>query len=239
MKTSTLILLAAFTISPLMLQGQAKAASTDNNSTDGVSKIEKGEKPSESPGWLVLEEDWFYPLRFEPYYSLDSIRYHYRRKEERAAANKIESAVSWLKLAAGHAMPFTKQKLEAAAADLSLLADDLREGDVISAARLDDLLARSAHALSEWHYYKAKEEWGKNETQDAGADLQLAAQYLQHAANSARYQFGPDTVKVVTTLYDHGQATSEQTHFDHNTLGMHLQSIEKGLQELGDAISKK
>ncbi len=103
---------------------------------------------------------------------------------------------------------------------------------------MDGALSRAAQALGEWHYYKAKEAWGKNEEQDAGRDLALAADYLQHAANSAHYEFGPDTSKVITDFYDHGRWDVETTTYDHNTLGMHLQSIEKMISELAAKLKQ-
>jgi hypothetical protein len=159
----------------------------------------KGPKPAASPGWIIIEEDVWAPLRFEPLLSLDSVRYHYRRDEEKAAANQIDKAIGWLKLAEGHAMPSTKEKLTIAASELKTGANDLRSGNVTSAAAMDSALGRAAHALGEWHYYKAKESWGKNEEQNAGRDLAMAANYLQHAATSAHYQYGPDSTKVILT----------------------------------------
>ena len=173
----------------------------------------KGEKPAASPGWLIVEEDLWFPLRFEPLRSLDAARYHYRRNEEKAPANELGKAVSWLKLAAGHAMPVTKQKLSTAANELTTLAKDLRAGKTSAAEKMDASLAKAAHALSEWHYYKAKESWGKGEEKDAGHDLELAALYLQHAANSAHYQFGADTQEVITKIYHNGKMSLGPVRF--------------------------
>lgn len=181
---------------------------------------------------MIVDDVWV-PLRYEPVETLDSIRYYYRRDEEKSAANEIDKAISWLKLAATHAEPITKEKLTSAATQLASVAKNLRSGAVTSAADIDAALARSAQALGEWHYYKAKESWGKNEEKDAGRNLAMAADYLQHAANSAHFEYGPDTTKIITDYYYHGWWNGETTTYDHNTLGMHLQSIEKALSELG------
>ncbi len=85
MKSLATFALAVLAATPVMAAEQTKA---------------KGEKPAASPGWLIVEEDIWTPLRFEPLASLDAIRYHYRRNEEKAAANEIDKAVSWLTLAA-------------------------------------------------------------------------------------------------------------------------------------------
>ena len=66
-------------------------------------------------------------------------------------------------LAAGHAMPETKKHLQEAATELKSVATDLEAGNVIAAKRLDASLAKAAHALATWHFYRAKESWGKTE----------------------------------------------------------------------------
>lgn len=228
-----------FTLAALLaLPGLTVMAADSKTTTKTPEAKVKGDKPAASPGWIIIEEDFWYPLRFEPLFSFDAARTHYRRNEEKAAAGKIDQAVSWLKLAAGHAMPITKEKLTTAATDLEKVAKDLRSGNLTDAAKMDSALASASKALGEWHYFKAKESWGKSEEQDAGRDLAMAAEYLQHAANSAHYQFGPDTREVITKTYDHGKVASTTTHFDHNTLGTHLDGIKKAIKELSDVMKK-
>jgi hypothetical protein len=205
---------------------------------DASTTAKKGEKPAASPGWVIVEEDFWFPLRFEPLHALDAARYRYRRNEEKEAANEIDKAVSWLKLAEGHAMPITQEKLMAAAVELTTLSKDLRAGKISDAAKVDGPLAKAAQALGEWHFFKAKESWGKDEEADAGRDLEMAAQYLQHAANSAHYEFGADSQEVISKVYHDGKLASETTKFDHNTLGMHLQGMEKAVKELAAKMLK-
>ena len=133
-------------------------------------------------------------------------------------------------------MPETKEKLTAAAKELSLLATDLREGKVVDAAELDAGLAKAAHSLAEWHFFKAKDSMGKDEVHYASHNLALAAQYLQHAANSAHYQFGPDTEEVLTRVYQDGKLVSESKHIEHDALGKDLQSVEAAVKHLGDEL---
>lgn len=218
----------------LMVAGMVSVVSVQRS----ASAEDKGEKPKATAGWIILEEDFWTPLRFEPVESLDSIRYHYRRNEEKAAANEIDKTVSWLRLAEGHAMPITKEKLTTAADELTKVAADLRTGKVAKAAEMEATLARAAQALGEWHYYKASESWGKNEEQDAGRDLAMAANYMQNAANSAHYQFGADTTEVITDYYKHGWWESETVNFDHNKLGKDLQTIEKAMKQLSEKLKK-
>ncbi|MCA9085309.1 MAG: hypothetical protein KDA81_14690 [Planctomycetaceae bacterium] len=197
-----------------------------------------GEKPADSPGWVVIEEDWWYPLRFDPVDAFDSASYHFRRNEETAAANEIDRAVTWLKYAAGHAMPITKEKLDAAVTDLKSLSGDLRSGNLADAARLDGALGRAAHVLAEWHFFKAKESYGKGEEGDAAQNLEAAVAHLQHAANSAHYQFGTDTITLFETIRRDGRTISETKTIDNNVLGKNIDEVEKAVKELAETLKK-
>jgi hypothetical protein len=230
MKTArhTSAILAIAALSTLLMLPATQAVASNRS--------KKGEKPAASPGWLIIDEDYWLPLRFEPLYTLDAVGYHYRRGEEKAAANEIEKAVSWLRIAEAHAMPITKGKLTKAADELTTVAKDLRGGRIVAASRMDGSMARAAQALAEWHYYNAKESCGKNEEAIAGEDLEMAALYLEHAATSAQLQFGPDTQEVLTEVYRNGKMRSETTTFDHNSLAMQLKAIEKAVKELGSKM---
>jgi len=49
---------------------------------------------------------------------------------------------------------------------------------------------------------------------------------------------GLDTQEIITKSYRDGKEVGEEIHFDHNTLGMHLQGIEKAVQELANVLEK-
>jgi hypothetical protein len=222
----------------LLITTSSSFCMADDKPQDSSSTVKKGEKSAASPECLFVDEDFWFPLRFEPLLSIEAAETHYRQNEEKSAADEINKAVSWLKFAAGHARPITKGKLTSAADELKTIAKDLRKGEIGAAHKLVPSLAKAAHALSEWHYYKAKESWGRSDEKTAGNDLEMAVDYLQHAANSAHFQFGPDTQEVITKIYRNGKMTSEKKHVDHNTLGIYLEEIEKAIKELGDSMVK-
>ncbi len=43
---------------------------------------------------------------------------------------------------------------------------------------------------------------------------------------------------MITKIYDNGKLTSEKKSVNHDTLGMHLQSVEKALKDLGEHMVK-
>lgn len=191
-----------------------------------------------TPTWTVVEEDFWFPLRYEPMRSFDGARYDYRRSEEKSAAYEINKAVSWLGWAERHAMPETKAKLTEAATELKAVSKDLQSGNMYAAEKMDASLSKAASALSEWHYYRAKDWWGKSDAKHAGDDLVMAANYLQRAADSAHYQFGPDTQEVVTDVFRNGKWINDEKHTDHNWIAKNIEGVEGGLREIAASLKK-
>ena len=196
-----------------------------------------GVKPVAEPGWVVVEEDWFYPLRMESVDALNNARYFYRRDNERAAADEIRKAASWLTYASGHALDHTKQALMSARTDLLTVADDLSTGKITDAARLDKALAGASSALAEWHYYRAREEFGKQESADAARDLEAAAAHLENAAFSAHMQYGPDTITVFDHVYRDGKLVSQGKTIDNDMVGKNLDGIETAVNTMARSLS--
>ncbi|MCA9200465.1 MAG: hypothetical protein KDA87_23160 [Planctomycetales bacterium] len=224
---------SSFAVASVLLASMTSMVMADNASGKAKAEVKK---PDANPGWVVIEESWWYPLRFDAAWALDNARYHYRRNEEAAAANEIDRAVTWLKYAAGHAMPITKDKLDWSVKDLTALSADLREGRTAEAAKLDNSLGRASQALAEWHYFKAKESYGKHEEGYAAQNLEAAVAHLQHAANSAHFEFGSDTITLFDSIRKNGKTVTESNTFDHNLLGKHLDGIEQALKELGQTL---
>lgn len=192
--------------------------------------------PAAEPGWVVVEKDWWYPLRLDSVDALSSARDYYRRDNERAAADEIRRAASWLTYASGQASPETRDALLGARTDLLTLADDLDTGKVAGAARLDGALAHASSALAQWHYSRAREEFGRHESVDAAQDLEAAASHLENAARSAHFQYGPDTITVFEDIYRDGKMASEGKTIDNDMLGKHLDGIESAVETMADAL---
>jgi len=227
---------------PLVAQEKTKAKpaiekASASDATSNAIKPEVAEKNS-APHWVIVEEDFWFPLRLSPLESLDAARYQFRRNEEKAAASEIQKAVSWLNLAASHAMPETKKDLTTAASELKSVATDLEEGNLNGAERFEHALRRASHALATWHYYRAKESWGKTEAVNAGNDLVMAANYLQNAAESARFEFGPKTQEMITDVFKNGKLMSSESHTEHNWILKDLEGVEGALKELGTTLKK-
>jgi hypothetical protein len=230
MKIARLVLAVALLMGPGVV-GMAQAANP-------APAVQKGDKPASSPGWIVIEEDWWYPLRLDPFDALEDARFHYRRGEEMAAAHDVHKAAAWLRFAENHALPETQKKLADAAADLSTLSADLESGKVGAAERLEGSLARASEALAEWHYFQARDHLGKLEAGYAAEDLEAAAEHLQLAANSAHHEFGPDTMTVFDRVRENGLAVTEAKTIDLDVLGKDLDAIQKAVQEMDETLKK-
>ncbi|MCA9159515.1 MAG: hypothetical protein KDA72_14365 [Planctomycetales bacterium] len=220
------------------LNAQESKSATKPAVDSKTTNAAKGEKPEESPGWIILEEDWYFPLRFDSLVSMNNARMLYRKREEKAAASELRRAITWLKFAESHAEPITKSKVATAVSELTTLADDLEQGKLRDAALMENSLSRASAALAEWHYFKARESWGQSDEKYAAQYLQAAVAHLKHAAGSAHFQFGPDTVTVFDQVTQDDETTSEVETFDHNLLGKHLDAIERAVKEMSDHLMK-
>ena len=75
-------------VAPLMIAGVVSLGFADDAKKKSETKSEptvvktefepKGEKPKASPGWVVIEEDWFYPFLNDFSTALHKAREYYR-----------------------------------------------------------------------------------------------------------------------------------------------------------------
>jgi hypothetical protein len=216
------------------------AAALSPACTDEASRAKgtKGEKPKDSPGWMVVEDEVWYPWRFEPMLWAHNAQVHYRAHEEHAAANELRKAESWLRFAQGHALPETRKALDAAASDLHSLAADLGQGKVVKAARLDYALARADHALAQWHYFRAKEGAARSEQADAAMHLRAAARYLEHAAASARYDHGAEAATYFDDVDEYGRVMDEGATIEPDRLARQLTALERQIHKMATTLDE-
>lgn len=200
--------------------------------------VKKGEKPKESPGWIVLEEDFWFPWRYEFSNWVHNAGVHFRQNEEKAAANEIMKAESWLRFAATHALPETHKSLIAAADDLHSMHEDIGQGKLITANRLDMSLARADRALAEWHFFNAKDSLGRNDEKYAAQHLQTAARYLADAAKCARYEYGTETATLFEDINKDGNLVAEGVTVERNRLNDNLKALEFEVSKMGSVLKK-
>jgi hypothetical protein len=192
----------------------------------------KSTEPADSSGQVVIEDEVWYPWRFEPMTWEHNAWMHYRQREEKAAAHELRKAESWLKLAASHALPRSRSALDSAASDLHSVAADLEQGNVVKAARLGYAVARADDALAQWHYFKARENAAQSEEGDAALHLRTAARYLEHAADSARSEYGPETTSFFEDIDEYGRVIDEGVAIEPADLAGHLDALERELKKM-------
>jgi hypothetical protein len=198
----------------------------------------KDKSDNEPSGQVVVHERVWYPWRFEPMAWEHNAWVHYRQHEEKAAAKQLRRTESWLKFAASHALPESRKALETAVSDLDSVAKDLEEGKVVKADRLGYALARADHSLAEWHYFKAREGIGRSEEMDAAVHLRTAARYLEHAATSARDEYGPETASLFQDIDEYGNVIDEGVTTEPSQLATHLDALERELKKMGKTLDE-
>lgn len=227
MKRSVGSILAAMAISTAVVPMVAALAAT-----------QKGDKPKESPGWVVVEEDIWHPFYYDADEAFRLSEFHYRRSEERAAARELQKAIAWLKFASSHALPQSKKALTDAVTDLQKLASDLDAGAVSSARRLDDAFAKANHALSVWHYFKAQNNLARKEERWAAQDLEASTRYLQNAADSAGYEFSGETVRFFDEIDEFGRVVARGESVSPNRLEASLSALDREIKKLAHTLEK-
>jgi hypothetical protein len=208
---------------------QAPPPPQATQSTQTLSK--KGEPPKPSPGWVIVEEDWWLPLRYDFANSLFKARAHFRAGEEKAAAAEIDKAVSWLNYAEKHADRSSAEDLATASADLSDYAVQLKSGKALNARLLDAAFAHASAALAKHHHFKAGQALAQQDMQAAGRHLMQAVDHLRDAASSANYEYGQNIVDIYEKYAPNGH-WDETVILDKSEVESNLKSVEDELQKL-------
>ncbi len=194
---------------------------------------DRAPKPADAPGWIVIEDDFYYPMALEPVDWFDSIQTHLRKSNEKAAASELRKAESWLNIAASHALPISQQSLKDASTNLGELAGDLETGKTVEAAQMKSALEQSSKALADWHYFNAEKNLADHEEVDATRDLQAASRYLKWAADSSSHEYGDDFVTVYDDLF--GWTVTDVVP---NNLTANLKTVKGELDKLSQTLSK-
>lgn len=195
-------------------------------------------KPDTKPGWIIVEEDIWYPLRYSITSQFHHAREQFRQKEEKAAAKELFKAAALLKIAHGHSTPEGAKVLDDAARDMAKLAKDLENGKVASTRRFDATLHKLHYALAAHHYFKASDHVGNDQLKYAGQHLETAAHYLSNAMASAEHEYGKDIIIHVDRIDEHGRILSEGGVVEKNKLEEDLSVLKKELETLGKTIEK-
>ena len=214
----------------------AKSGAATHTDAATSKTADKGDKPAAAPGWFIIEEEWYVPLRKESLGSLLDAQYHYRRAEELMAAGELRKAASWCRLAESTASKDNKEALMTAVRDLDAVALDLEEGRVGSAAAFDKSIAKASHAMSHWHWFRAKDKYGKGDKRAAADELAMAAQHLQNAAAATKHKFDHEAMKRIEKVSHYSRSDIQREGKHLNNLEDDLTAVEKAVTGLKSAI---
>lgn len=219
--------------------GSASVLAQDNKLTPkDVTATKPAEKPKVAPGWVVIEEDWWYPLRNEFANSLHQARVLYRAGQEEAAAGEIEKAIAWLKYAQTHADLATQEDLAMARAALEDFASQLKMGKPVRALQLESAFTDASAALAKHHHFLANKALAEDDLKTAGRHLMSAVDHLRDAARSANVEVGSEIVEV----YDHYSPFGfwdESVELEKSYLAANLESVDGELQKLTTKLEAK
>ncbi len=221
-----------FVVATFVVAGIASLAIAADANTK---KVAKGEKPKASPGWVVIEEDWWYPLRYDFLDSLHKARVHYRAKEEKAAAAEIDKAITWLQYAQDDADKATAEELATARMDLTDFAMALRSGKPIKAKNLDAAFAHASAALAKHHHFKSQKALDEGDLKSASRHLMAAVDHVQAAARSVNHEYGSEFVTIYDDYAPFGY-WDETIVMEKNKLEANLMTVKSELEKLSSKL---
>ena len=208
------------------------------SSTDGQSASTDQGKPATSPGWIVLEEDFWYPFRYSLADAIHDAHVDYRHGREKAASDEIKQAMMWMKMAKGMAAnKETESYIDIAISDLRDLAMFLDRGDLVNAELMDKTFARAATALAKHHKFNADKAVAKNDLKLAGKHLSTAAYNIREAARCANHEYGSDVVEVFDDFFPNG-SYDESVVVETNELKNALDAISAEITTLDKKLEK-
>lgn len=217
----------------LTLADDVKKKTENKNETKSESL---GEKPKSSPGWVVIEEDWWFPFLDECLTSMRNARDRYGvKKEEKAASAEIDKAIAWLKYAENHANKATAENLATARADLMDFSTALKSGKPVLAKRLDTAFAHASAALAKHHHFKSEKAVAQEDLKAAGRHLMAAADHLRAAAEFANLEYGRDVVNVHDQIAPSGSG-DEKTALEKDKAESNLTTIKSELEKLATKL---
>ena len=190
------------------------------------------------PALVVIEDDFWGPLVYEPYDAFANLERHYMRNEMQAASHEVARARSWLLLAAEKAEPITREKLQGSIKTLDKLADDLSHDRPVEASQLRYAIASAKQSLAEWHYFKGREDLAKNDETQAATHLQAAARYLRNAATDIRFDYPNDSLAWFESLDGFGWDEVEVVDFPADTIASNLDKLKNELDRMSGALTK-
>jgi hypothetical protein len=199
---------------------------------DAKKKTEvKGEKPKASPGWVVIEEEWWNPFLHDFTTTLHNAREHYRAKENKSASAEIDKAISWLEYAQVQAENSTAEALSTARCDLGDFSDSLKSGKRVLAKKLDAAFAHASVALARHHYFQSGKALAEGDLKTAGRYLMSATDLLRSAAQSANRECGREAVEIYDTYAPYGY-WDDTIVFEKSKLESDLTTVKTELEKL-------
>ena len=194
-------------------------------------------KPDANDGWIVVEEDFWYPFRYSFADAIHNAHVDYRDGREMAARDEINKAVSWLKMAKGMAAnKESEADLMTAINDLRDMSMFLKKGELVQASMMDKTFARAANALAKHHKFHASKAMGKEDMKLAARHLNAAAFNIKRAAQSANHEYGSNVVALIDNYgpgYFDETAVLEKTKLEEalDHIAKEVDTIEKKVEK--------
>ena len=131
--------------------------------------------------------------RSEAQAELDDARAALAKGDRVAFARDLRYASAFFRTHVGEPTSAARRQLDETATQLDSLADLVQRGGTLAGATLDTAIARAQLADAEHHRSMAAVAWARHENQRAGAELTMAMDHLERAAQDAHIEITATT----------------------------------------------
>jgi hypothetical protein len=185
-------------------------------------------KPAESP---MAPEPVQAPEAKGPDEHFQKAHELFLKKDMKAAASEIQKAAELMRQEAEKATEEGKKGLMASVNELEKLAKDIETGAVIPEKKMKDVFAKAEHALANYNYMKASEQWTKKEAKETGNALKNATLHLENAAKWSGQTLETGVADVIEGVRIIAGKLKEEAK-----LG--AEEVDKAIKDLGAEILK-
>jgi len=210
----------------------------DRRSVESLAQIDavfvKAHQVDMGHSWTVVGFERWSPVARAPEAHFRLAEQALLKKDYDSAATEIRKAEGLLKLEATRTTFEGKNDLNTSSQELNQLATEVQSGSVIGAQRLSKPFAAASYALAESHYFKAIQDWKRNEPRDSGHELEVSALNLAEGADWAGHgtEFDSslvvkDAIELSKKLIDGELQAAKQIAPEIHSVGNEIQNLKK------------
>jgi hypothetical protein len=161
------------------------------------------------------------------------------RHHRAQATAALSEAATFVRGQAAVATGATKADLAEAARDIDRIAEQVRRGKLTTPRELDAALRRADRGLARHHLERATRAWERRETEQAGREIRVAAQYTERLAQDAGRGVERATRDVIRATRTVGAKLVDGAGWTSNEVGRAFAALGREIDRLGADVAPR